>query len=113
MNYYFRSNKQIPTELATSLSGPPLCILKGTVVDAVTSEPVKANIIIKDLSDNKDNLTSSNDNGEYFITLPADHRIEVEVKVKGYKALNSKFKLPKSESGDTPTMIKHLLLNKE
>lgn len=113
MNYYFRSNKQIPSELATSLSGPPLCILKGTVVDAVTSEPIKANIIIKDLNDNKDNLTSSNDNGEYFITLPADHRIEVEVKVKGYKALNSKFKLPKSESGDTPTMIKHLLLNKE
>jgi Tol biopolymer transport system component len=113
MNYYFRSNKQIPAELATSLSGPPLCILRGTVVDAVTSEPIKANLIIRDLNDDKDNLTSSNDNGEYFITLPADHRIEVEVKVKGYKALNTKFKLPKSESGDTPTMIKHLLLNKE
>jgi len=113
MNYYFRSNKQIPAELATSLSGPPLCILRGTVVDAVTSEPIKANITIRDLNDDKDNLTNSNDNGEYFITLPADHRIEVEVKVKGYKTLNSKFKLPKSEGGDTPTMIKHLLLNKE
>jgi tetratricopeptide (TPR) repeat protein len=113
MSYYFRSNKNIPAELATSLSGPPLCILRGTVVDAVTSEPLKANITIKDLNDNKDNLTSSNENGEYFITLPSDHKIEVEVKVKGYKVLNSKFKLPKSESGETPTMIKHLLLNKE
>jgi hypothetical protein len=113
MSYYFRSHKDISTELANTLSGPPLCILKGTVVDAVTSEPIKANVIIKDLNDSKDNLTQSNENGEYFITLPADHRIEVEVKVKGYKLLNTKFKLPKSENGETPTMIKHLLLNKE
>jgi len=112
MKNYFSSNKEIPQELAATLTGPPLCILRGTVIDADSSEPLIVDISIKDMTDNTIHKTESTDNGEYFITLPADRRYEVDIKTKGYKPLNVKFRLPKAE-GETPTMIKHLLLNKD
>ncbi len=112
MTYYFKSNKEIPANIATAISGPPLSILKGKVSDAETNQPIKANIIIKNMTDDKTHITESDENGEYFITLPADVKYEIIVKTKGYKNLDVKFKLPKGES-DTYTMVKHLLLNKE
>ncbi len=112
MAYYFRNNKLIDDNLVSTITGPPLAILKGSVVDGETSEPVASNILIKDLSDNKTRITSSNKNGEYFITLPADKKYELTIKNKNYKTLVVKFKLPKNE-GETPTMIKHLFLNKK
>lgn len=112
MSFYFRSNKDIPANIASAISGPPLSILKGKVSDAETNQPLKANIIIKNAADDKTHITESDDNGEYFITLPADVKYEIIVKTKGYKNLDVKFKLPKGES-DTYTMVKHLLLNKE
>ncbi|GAB4280168.1 MAG: hypothetical protein Kow0068_04350 [Marinilabiliales bacterium] len=112
MRYYFKNNKNIDDNIAATITGPPLAILKGTVVDAETSQPVSANIIIKNLEDNKTKITSSNEKGEYFITLPADQKYEITVRNKNYKDLVVKFKLPKNE-GETPTMIKHLFLNKK
>ncbi len=112
MSYYFRSNKNIPENIATAISGPPLSILKGKVTDGESNQPIKATIIIKDVVDEKTNITESDENGEYFITLPADKKYEIIVKTKGYKNLNVKFKLPRGES-DTYTMVKHLLLTKE
>ena len=112
MSYYFKSNKEIPMNLATAISGPPLSILKGKVSDAETNKPIKTNIIIKDLNEDKTHITESDENGEYFITLPADVKYEIIVKSKGYKNLDVKFKLPKGET-ETYIMVKHLLLNKE
>jgi len=112
MSYYFRTNKNIPENIANSVSGPPLSILKGKVTDAETNKPLKANIIIKDVVDDKTNITESDASGEYFITLPADKKYEITVKAKDYKTLYVKFKLPKGET-ETYTLTKHLLLNKE
>ena len=112
MTYYFRSNKDIPSNIATAISGPPLSILKGKVTDAENNTPIKATIIIKNTADDKTHITESDENGEYFITLPADVKYEILVKTKGYKNLDVKFKLPKGED-ETFTMVKHLLLNKE
>lgn len=112
MSYYFKTNKDIPANLATAISGPPLSILKGKVSDSETNTPIKANIIIKNLVEDKTHITESDENGEYFITLPADIKYEILVKTKGYKNLAVKFKLPKGES-ETYTMVKHLLLSKE
>jgi hypothetical protein len=112
MSHYFKDNKDIPTDVISSITGPPLSILKGTVVDASTSEPIKASITITDLTDNKTKITNSDEKGEYFITLIADRKYEITVKQKGFKPLSVKFKLPKGEN-DTYTLTKHLFLNKE
>ncbi|MFH2142959.1 MAG: hypothetical protein ABIJ97_11085, partial [Bacteroidota bacterium] len=82
MAYYFKNNQNISSDIASTITGPPLSILKGTVVDGETSQPIEANIIIKDLSDNKTKITSSNENGEYFITIPADVKYEITIKNK-------------------------------
>lgn len=111
MSYYFKNNQNISSDIASTITGPPLSILKGTVVDSETSQPIEANIIIKDMSDNKTKITTSNANGEYFITIPADVKYEITVRNKNYKDLVVKFKTPKNE-GEAPVMIKHLFLNK-
>ncbi len=112
MAYYFKNNTQIDENMASTITGPPLAILKGSVVDGESSEALVANLLIKDLSNNKTKITSSNKNGDYFITLPADRKYEITVKNKNYKSLVVKFKLPKND-GEIPTMVKHLFLNKK
>ena len=114
MSVYFQTYEKIDREIASALSGPAISILKGSVVDAVTSEPVKTNIIVKDIANNVDNIISSDEKGEYFIVLPADKKYELSVNKRGYKGLNVKFKLPKSkDASDTFVLVKHLFLNKK
>jgi len=113
MSRYFKSNDQITDKIADAITGPALSILKGTVIDAVTQEPIKTNITIIDMTDNKTTVISSNEKGEYFVTLPADRKYEASVKQKAYKPLDVKFKLEKGKNNTTFTLTKHLLLNKE
>ena len=63
MTYYFSDNKNIDKELAQTITGPPLCILKGSVIDAQTSEPIKTSVIIKDLETGKTKIVVTNDKG--------------------------------------------------
>ncbi len=112
MTYYFKSNQNIDKELARTITGPPLCILKGSVIDSKTSEPIRTSVIIKDLETNKTKIIVTNEKGEYFATLPADKKYELSAKSKGYKTLIIKIKLPKEEN-ETPTLVKHLLLDKK
>jgi len=113
MSKYFESKTDIDKDLASALSGPPLSILKGTVVDSRTSAPVEADITIRNMSSNeKPVIISSNEKGEYFITLPAEEKYEITIEHKGYKPFSTKFKLPKGAS-ETYTLVKHLVLNKK
>ena len=112
MAYYFKSNKNISQEMATEITGPPLSILKGTVVDAKSGDPMKTMVLIKNLETQKTSIVYSKESGEYFATLPAGVKYSVTVKKKGYKPLIVKFKLPKGEK-DTYTLTKHLFVNKK
>lgn len=111
MAYYFKSNKNINPELAAKISGPPLSILKGTVINASKKEPVSTNIIIKQIPSNKTFIASSNAKGEYFIALPANNKYELTIKKKGFRPVSIKFKLPEGKN-ETYTMVKHIFLNK-
>lgn len=110
MTKYF-TDSDVSQEIKDIVTGPPMAILRGTVVDSKTSEPLKATITIIDQTNNKSKVIASDENGNYFVTLPADRKYEVSVKQSGYKPLEVKFKLPKGED-ETPTLIKHLLLDK-
>ncbi len=111
MAYYFKTNKNIDKDLALKISGPPLSILKGTVIDAGKKEPISTNILIKQLSNDKTYIASANDKGEYFIALPANEKYEMTVNKKGFKPISIKFKLPEGEN-ETYTLTKHIFLNK-
>lgn len=113
MTNYFKTNKNIPQNVAQAIVGSTLTIVKGKVSDAADGKPLKASLTFKDISDNQVYVTESNENGEYFITLPSDRRFEVSTKAEGYKPLTLKFKVPKAEELETPSLVKHFLLNKE
>ncbi len=112
MSYYFKTNENIDEKTAKSIMATPLCIIKGTVIDSKTSEPIKTNVMILDIETGKTTIANTDEKGEYFATIPADKRYELSAKSKGYKPLKIKIKLPKEE-GETPTVVKHLLLDKE
>ncbi|MBN2683182.1 MAG: PD40 domain-containing protein [Bacteroidales bacterium] len=111
MQKYFSGSDVVSQEIKDIVTGPPMAILRGTIVDSKTSEPLKATINITDMSNNKTKVITSDENGAYFITLPADRRYEVKVDQSGYKPVEIKFKLPKGED-ETPTLIKHLVLDR-
>ncbi|MCX7862287.1 MAG: carboxypeptidase regulatory-like domain-containing protein [Bacteroidales bacterium] len=113
MSNYFKTNKEIPQHVAQAITGNTLTIMKGKVSDANDGKPIKAALTFKDIVDNQNFVTESNENGEYFITLPSDKRYEVSIKAEGYKPFQLKFKVPRNDELDTPSLIKHFLLNKE
>lgn len=113
MTNYFKNQKDIPTNVAQAITGSTLTIMKGKVSDAADGKPIKAELTFKDVVDNQTFVTQSNENGEYFITLPSDKRYEVSTKADGYKPFTLKFKVPRNEELDTPSLVKHFLLNKE
>ncbi|OFX60323.1 MAG: hypothetical protein A2046_02670 [Bacteroidetes bacterium GWA2_30_7] len=113
MTNYYKANKNIDKDLVNKLTGPTLSIVKGSIVDAETSLPVIIELIIKDTEDNKEIAkVSSNEKGEYFITLPSEKKYEIIVNNNKYKPLDIKFKLPKG-TNETYTLTKHILLNKK
>ena len=113
MSKYYDKDRKTDNQTTTALSGPPLSIVKGSVVDGETSSPLKVEIIVIDTEKNKEiNKISSNEKGEYFITLPANKKYQFIINQAKYKPLDIKFKLPKG-TGDTYTMTKHLILNKK
>jgi len=71
-----------------------LSILKGIITDYQTKEPVETNIEIKDLSDSTKNFTTSNDKGEYFITLPSGKFYELIINNEEYDYFSIKINLP-------------------
>ncbi len=113
MTNYFKNQKDIPTNVAQAITGSTLTIMKGKVSDAADGKPIKAELTFKDVIDNQTYVTQSNETGEYFITLPSDKRYEVSTKADGYKPFTLKFKVPRNEELDTPSLVKHFLLNKE
>lgn len=105
-NFY----KSLDKELANTLSGPVLSIIKGTVIDD-QSKPVQTDLIIKDMDTNKETALKTNEKGEYFATLPAEKKYELIINNENFKPFKFSFKL-QAGKGETYTMTKHIILNK-
>lgn len=112
MSEYFIGNKDIDENIVSTMSGPELSILKGTVVDGTSSEPVIAKLSVIDQNTKEVTEVESNEKGEYFVTLPGDRKYDINVEAKGYKPMNIKLKLDKGV-GETFTMTKHIILTKK
>ena len=110
MTNYFKSNKNIPKELADQFTDEKISILRGSVVDSDLGKPIKAQIKITNSKTNKEILVNSEENGSYFATLSAGEKYVVTVTSKGYKAHTFKIKMEDSEKTNTTT--KHIILNK-
>jgi Tol biopolymer transport system component len=89
-----------------------LSILKGTIRDGYEGYGVaETEIVITDANDKQVASTMTNENGEYFLTLPGGQNYKLSVKKKGFQDINDSFEL-KLGSKETITLEKGYLLKK-
>ncbi len=112
MTRYFKDNKNINQELAQKISGPPLSIIKGKIIDSKTKKPVSVTINIKNLDTGKNYIFKSKETGDYFATLPANHKYEMKIIDKRFKEITIKFKLIEGKD-KTYVLTKHIFLNRK
>jgi len=89
-----------------------LSILKGTVRDG--NEGYGLADIKVEIYDDKDVLVNSlitNENGEYFITLPGDRQYTIKITAKGFQQYSEKIYLPIGKD-QTFTLVKDFLIKK-
>lgn len=89
-----------------------LSILKGTIRDGFEGFGIPdAKVEIFDDKDVLVSSTSTNENGEYFITLPGDKNYTIKASAKGFQSVTEKILLPTGKE-DTYILVKDFLLKK-
>jgi outer membrane protein OmpA-like peptidoglycan-associated protein/tetratricopeptide (TPR) repeat protein len=89
-----------------------LTLLKGTVTDAISGEPIKADIEIVDNEKNEVvSMTNSNSStGKYMISLPSGKNYGISVKAEGYLFHSENFNIPATTGYQE--VIKDVILSK-
>jgi len=89
-----------------------LTILKGTIKDAMTNNPVEAQIEIIDNTKNEvvSVNTSNSSTGKYLVSLPSGRNYGIAVKAEGYLFHSENFDIPAATGYQEVT--KDILLNK-
>ncbi|MDA3910162.1 MAG: OmpA family protein [Bacteroidales bacterium] len=89
-----------------------LTLLKGTVTDAISGQPIKADIEIVDNEKNEVvTLTNSNSStGKYMISLPSGKNYGISVKAEGYLFHSENFNIPATTGYQE--VIKDVVLSK-
>jgi hypothetical protein len=89
-----------------------LSILKGVVRDGYEGYGLpEADLLFKDAAGQEAGSTSTNENGEYFITLKGGSNYTVSVKKKGFKDTSETFEL-KQGKNEAFVLVKEFLLKK-
>ena len=80
------------------LQQPSLTILKGTITDEITKQPLEATIELNDLDKNELIATfkSNSATGKYLVTLPDGHNYGIAVTAPGYLFHSENFNIPKT-----------------
>lgn len=89
-----------------------LSILKGTIRDGYEGYgAVETEIIISDTNGTQVASTTTNENGEYFLTLKGGQKYKITVKKKGFAEITEEFDLKLGDK-ETVTLEKGYLLKK-
>jgi tetratricopeptide (TPR) repeat protein len=91
--------------------GPPISILSGKVLDSNAGEIVETELKIVSKDDGSTVTVSSDENGEYFITLEGDHTYEIQIDDKNFKPYRFELLLKSKEKG-TFTKEKIIVLDR-
>jgi outer membrane protein OmpA-like peptidoglycan-associated protein/tetratricopeptide (TPR) repeat protein len=80
-------------QINTVLPSLPVTLIKGTVKDAVTLQPLASDIIVVDNAkgDTVSELNSNASNGKYIVTLPAGRNYGLRVLASGYLFYSENF----------------------
>ncbi len=86
---------------------PRLTLLKGVVIDEVTSKPVEATIEILDIEKKTQvtKLTSNSSTGNFMVSLPAGKNYGINVSAPGYLFHSENFNLPDTANYNEVNLI--------
>ncbi len=86
----------------STIAPKPIVIMSGKVTDKITGKPVKAQIFIDELTDNKNSFSVFSDSvtGTYILAMQRGHRLGLQVLAKGYLPQSERFSLPAKGSFD-------------
>ncbi len=76
--------------------GEAVSILKGRILDKKDGEPMEVVVRIETEAGKLLEELQTNENGEYFITLPGDAKYKISIKAKDYKPIEEVVFIPKS-----------------
>lgn len=108
------SNYTFPIKIQgqeTTTMDTHLSILKGSIIESSAAQQLEADIIIKDVATGKETKLTSDENGDYFVTLTGDKEYEITVEKAGYKKYDEKVTLP-FDKDKTYTLVKLIVLEK-
>jgi Tol biopolymer transport system component len=91
-----------------------LSILKGAVRDGFQGTGIEGiEVKITDEAGATVATTNTDQNGEYFITLKGDSKYKIQIEKKGFVKIDEAIDLPLGKGGETFSLEKQFLLNKE
>jgi hypothetical protein len=91
-----------------------LSILKGVVRDGFEGKGLDAaEVIILSETGEKISSTTTNETGEYFITLKGNTKYQVKIEKKSFVSITEKIDLPLGKDAETFSLEKQFLLNRE
>jgi hypothetical protein len=94
-------------------TGDALSIMTGLVRDGFEGKAVEgAEVTFMNEAGEKVSSVTTNENGEYHITLKGGATYTVKIQKDGYKAAEEKVNLPAGKGGDAYKLEKQFLLNK-
>lgn len=91
--------------------GPPISIFSGKVIDSNAGEIIETEMVVTDRENGKETKISSDENGQYFITLEGNRNYVLKISNAGYKPYEFEFFLKAQDSG-TFTLEKLIVLDK-
>lgn len=108
MTFYGRdiASESDPGQLAKNIS-----IISGKVIDSDAGQTIETDITIKDFETNTSQTISTDEDGNFFITLEGEKHYLIEVNLKGYQPFQEKLYLKRSERG-TFNLSKIIVLNR-
>ena len=92
--------------------GPELSILKGKVIDSDAGQVIETDISITNKDNGSTLKISSDENGDYFITLEGNHTYEIEIIDPAFKVYKFEILLKAKENG-TFTQEKLIVLDRK
>ena len=93
-----RSTRQLAGAVETKTVTNPITILKGTITDALTGDPLEANLVLVDNDKNQviSEMKSNSSTGKYLIILPSGKNYGLAVEKQDYMFHSENFDIPPS-----------------
>lgn len=89
-----------------------LITLKGMIIDLEAGQAIETELIIMDEVGQRVSAISSNNDGEYSVSLPGEKKYELKIENKQYKPLKEKVYLAVDSEGN-PTVVKNISLSRK